>query len=172
MAVPCPVRDLDPFSTEFLADPYPAYEAMRATGEVVWLARYDIWAAARHASVSAVLRDVETFCSSAGVGLSNFRTQRPWRRPSPLSEADPPEHSRVRGVVSRVLSASAINRWGDRFRGTVAFSDRPTRGGHTYPPRSHAASLGCPVVMVFKGPALLLWAVARTPFASMRQTRW
>jgi 4-methoxybenzoate monooxygenase (O-demethylating) len=116
MAAPCPVRDLDPFSPEFLTDPYPAYEAMRETGEVVWLARYDIWAAARHASVSAVLRDAGTFCSSAGVGLSNFRTQRPWRRPSPLSETDPPEHSRVRGVVSRVLSASAINRWGGRFR--------------------------------------------------------
>lgn len=125
MAAPRPVRDLDPFSTEFLTDPYPAYEAMRETGEVVWLAPYDIWAAARHASVSAVLRDAETFCSSAGVGLSNFRTQRPWRRPSPLSEADPPEHSRVRGVVSRVLSASAINRWGEdsvgrgRVRGAV-----------------------------------------------------
>ena len=31
------------------------------------------------------------------------------------------------------------------YEGTVAFSDRAARDGHTYPPKSHAASLGCPV---------------------------
>ena len=39
-----PVFDLDPFSAEYFADPYPAQEALRDAGPVVRLARYNIWA--------------------------------------------------------------------------------------------------------------------------------
>src|SRR4249920_1745481 len=74
-----PVSELDPFSTEFLSDPHPFHEELREAGPVVWLERYGIWAIARHEQVQAVLGDWETFCSSAGVGLSDFRKEKPWR---------------------------------------------------------------------------------------------
>src|SRR5258708_6285182 len=90
-----PVSAADPFAHDFLRDPFTFHEDLREAGPVVWLEQYGIWAMARYAEVHEALRDWETFCSSAGVGLSDFRRETPWRPPSLLLEADPPEHSRA-----------------------------------------------------------------------------
>src|SRR6185312_12232513 len=102
------VSALDPFSDEFLADPFRWHPELRAAGPVVWLERYGVWAMARYAEVHEALRDYATFCSSAGVGLSDFRKEKPWRPPSLLLEADPPEHSRARKAVARAMSPRTI----------------------------------------------------------------
>jgi 4-methoxybenzoate monooxygenase (O-demethylating) len=104
-----PVSTIDPFSHGFLGNPYPHHEAMRETGPVVWLAQYGIWAMARHQEVRDALTDWETYCSGAGVGLSDFRKEPPWRPPSIILEADPPLHTRTRAVLTRILSPAAIN---------------------------------------------------------------
>ena len=103
-----PAVTADPFSDEFLADPFPGHAELREAGPVVWLERYQVWGMARHAEVQAALRDHETFCSSSGVGLSDFRKEKPWRPPSLLLEADPPEHSRARRAVARALSPVTV----------------------------------------------------------------
>src|SRR5712671_6535447 len=82
-----PSLDLDPFSIEFLKNPHP---------------------------VHAVLNDPQTFCSSRGVGLSDFAKEKPWRPPSLILEADPPAHTRTRAVLNRVLSPSVMK----QLRGT------------------------------------------------------
>ena len=74
----------------------------------MWLEHYGIWGMARHAEVHEALRDWETYSSAAGVGLSDFRKEKPWRPPSLLLEADPPEHSRARKAVARALSPRTI----------------------------------------------------------------
>jgi cytochrome P450 len=104
-----PVSSIDPFSHEFLRDPYPHHEALRETGPAVWLERYGIWAMARHQEVRDGLTDWQTYCSSAGVGLSDFRKEPPWRPPSIILEADPPLHTRTRAVLTRIMSPAAIN---------------------------------------------------------------
>jgi 4-methoxybenzoate monooxygenase (O-demethylating) len=104
-----PVSTVDPFSRAFLLDPYPHHEALREAGPVVWLEQYGIWAMARHQEVRDSLTDWQTFCSSAGVGLSDFRKEPPWRPPSIILEADPPLHTRTRAVLTRILSPAAIN---------------------------------------------------------------
>jgi cytochrome P450 len=104
-----PVSAIDPFSQGFLRDPYPHHEALREAGPVVWLEQYGIWAMARHQEVRDALSDWQTYCSSAGVGLSDFRKEPPWRPPSIILEADPPLHTRTRAVLTRILSPAAIN---------------------------------------------------------------
>ena len=104
-----PASNIDPFSHAFLNDPYPHHETMREAGPVVWLERYGIWAMARHQEVRDALTDWQTYCSSAGVGLSDFRKEPPWRPPSIVLEADPPLHTRTRAVLTRILSPAAIN---------------------------------------------------------------
>src|SRR5262245_44573237 len=104
------VSAVDPFSVESLTNPYPFHEELREAGAVVWLERYGIWAMARHEEVRASLMDWETFCSSAGVGLSDFRKEKPWRPPSIILEADPPLHTRTRAVLTRILSAAAMKK--------------------------------------------------------------
>jgi cytochrome P450 len=103
------VSSVDPFSHAFLENPYPHHEAMREAGPVVWLERYGIWAMARHQEVRDALTDWQTYCSGAGVGLSDFRKETPWRPPSIILEADPPLHTRTRAVLTRILSPAAIN---------------------------------------------------------------
>lgn len=79
MADACPVPDLDPFSRAFLEDPYPGHERPREAGPAVRLERYGACGLARHAEVQATLADWRNFCSSAGVGLNDFRKEPPWR---------------------------------------------------------------------------------------------
>jgi cytochrome P450 len=104
-----PVSAVDPFSHAFLENPYPHHEAMREAGPVIWLEQYGIWAMARHQEVRDALTDWQTYCSGAGVGLSDFRKEPPWRPPSIILEADPPLHTRTRAVLNRILSPAAIN---------------------------------------------------------------
>ena len=104
-----PVSAIDPFSQAFLRNPYPHHEALREAGPVVWLEQYGIWTMARHQEVRDALTDWQTYCSSAGVGLSDFRKEPPWRPPSIILEADPPLHTRTRAVLTRILSPAAIN---------------------------------------------------------------
>ena len=110
-----PVTDFDPYAEEVLIDPYPYYEQLREAGPVVLLERYGAYALGRHDEVHAVLSDAHTFCSGAGVGLTNFNTEKPWRKPSIILEADPPHHARTRKVVARVLSPASIGRLRETF---------------------------------------------------------
>jgi cytochrome P450 len=103
-----PVSSVDPFSHDFLHDPYPHHQELREAGPVVWLEQYGIWTMARHEQVRDALTDYQTYCSSAGVGLSDFRKEPPWRPPSIILEADPPLHTRTRTVLTRILSPAAI----------------------------------------------------------------
>ena len=118
MAMPngVPELDLDPFSRAFLENPFPDHARLRDAGPVAWLPRYGVFAVARHAEVRAVLQDWETFSSAAGVGLADFRREKPWRLPSLVLETDPPLHDRTRRVLSRVLSASAMAALRGRFQ--------------------------------------------------------
>ena len=61
-----------------------------------------------------------TFCSSRGVGLSDFAKEKPWRPPSLILEADPPAHTRTRAVLSQVLSPTVMKQLRDRFAAAAA----------------------------------------------------
>jgi cytochrome P450 len=115
-----PHSGADPFADATLYDPYPMYASLRELGPVVWLERYETWAMARHAEVYAALGDFATYCSSGGVGLSNFHTEKPWRPPSLILEADPPLHPRTRAVLARVLSSGALRRLREMFEARAA----------------------------------------------------
>ncbi len=103
-----PSVDVDPFSDADIDEPYAMHESLREAGPVVHIPRYDVLAVTGHAEVHAVLSDWETFISSAGVGLANFRHEKPFRPRSLLLEADPPDHTVVRTVISRVLSPRTV----------------------------------------------------------------
>jgi cytochrome P450 len=110
-----PGLDVDPFAIEFFENPYPTQEALREAGPVVHLDKWNVYAVARYAEVHAVLNDPLTFCSSRGVGLSDFAKEKPWRPPSLILEADPPAHTRTRAVLSRVLSPAVMKQIRDGF---------------------------------------------------------
>jgi len=103
--------DLDPFSPEFRADPFPCYARLREiAAPAVWLSRHSIWAVARYEPVRAVLSDWRRFSNAGGGGLSNYFVEPPWRPPSLILEVDPPEHQRTRRVLMHALSAERLQR--------------------------------------------------------------
>jgi cytochrome P450 len=103
-----PRVDMDPFSAQFLEDPYPYHHVLRDAAPVVWLPAIDAFGMARYAEVKAALADHESYCSGRGVGLSDFAEEAPFRPASLLLETDPPMHDRTRGVMNKIVSLSAL----------------------------------------------------------------
>jgi cytochrome P450 len=106
----------DPYAHEVLVDPHPYYAQLREAGAVVWLSSWKIWAMPRYREVHDSLNDWKTFTSARGVGHDDFTKQKPWRPPSLILEADPPLHTRTRGVLTRILSPVAMRRLRETFQ--------------------------------------------------------
>ena len=104
-----PTSGIDPYEKHHLEDPGEFHEVLRRHGPLVWLTHYGIWATGRHRELTAIFKNHRTFCSSRGVGLEDFKSGEPWRPPSLILEADQPEHTRMRKVLSSVLSANALS---------------------------------------------------------------
>ena len=88
----------------FSPTPIPTHELLREAGPVVYLDKWKVYGVARYAEVHAVLNDPATFCSSRGVGLSDFAKEKPWRPPSLMLEADPPRTTAPAPCSTKVLS--------------------------------------------------------------------
>ncbi|MGW9551328.1 cytochrome P450 [Citricoccus zhacaiensis] len=114
-----PVVDLDPFSDETLTDPYPLHEALREAGPVAWLPQYGVYAVARYDEVVHVLQNHEIFVSGRGVGLSDYQKEKPWRPPSLLLEADPPQHTQARKVATSVFNPKTMRQIREEFQDTA-----------------------------------------------------
>jgi 4-methoxybenzoate monooxygenase (O-demethylating) len=107
--------DVDPFSLEFFADPYPSHAALRDAGRVIWLSRYNIAATARYEEVRRALQDYKTFSSARGVGLADFIRHGRFRLPSPILETDPPTHTRARAALTKALSPAVMRSLRESF---------------------------------------------------------
>ena len=115
-----PHLEIDPFSIDYFDNLHPSQELLRETGPLIYLDRWKIFGVARYAEVHTVLNDPATFCSGRGAGLSDFAKEKPWRPQSIILEADPPEHTRTRAVLSQVLSPTALKQVRDRFAAAAA----------------------------------------------------
>ncbi len=111
-----PVWDVDPYDLSILSDPYPYYTELLSRGDVVYIPKYSLLAVGRYHITHKVFSDYENFVSSRGVGLDDFKLAKPWRPPSLLLEADPPEHTRTRKAMARALSPKVVKTLTDLFR--------------------------------------------------------
>lgn len=108
---------LDPYSMEFLQEPYPHFESLREAAPVFFLPQYGVYGTARYAEVKQVLSDHDTFCSSRGVGIEDFRHVESWRGiPSRILEVDPPVHSQNRSVLNKVLNQRKLRELKEEWR--------------------------------------------------------
>ncbi len=149
-----PVLDDDPFDPAVLVDPYPFHRRMRDAGPVVFLERYGVWAMARHAEVAQAMSDWETYSSAAGVGLADFRREKPWRPPSLLLEADPTAHTAVRKPMLHIMTPKTTERLRPAFEAAaeelagklVAAGefDAVADAAEVYPVRVFADAVGLP----------------------------
>jgi 4-methoxybenzoate monooxygenase (O-demethylating) len=110
-----PVWDIDPYDPAILVDPAPFYAELRARGPFVFVPRYAFLACGRHDVTKEVFSDHTRFVSSRGVGLTDFKLEKPWRAPSIILEVDPPDHTKTRRVMARVMSPGAVTRLRETF---------------------------------------------------------
>jgi cytochrome P450 len=114
---------LDPRDPGFFSDPYPAYHAIRAAAPAFVWEDYGFWCFAAHADVSALLRD-RRFGRQVLHVMS--REALGWPAPKPhlepfdalerhsILELEPPEHTRLRGLVNRAFVTRQIERLAPR----------------------------------------------------------
>ncbi|TDC67940.1 cytochrome P450 [Actinomadura sp. GC306] len=98
------------------ADPYPVYARLREEAPVHRNEDMDFWALSRHADVLAAFRDAARFSSANGPLLE----QRSWgpqaRKAMSFIAMDPPEHTRMRRLVSRAFTPRRIAELEGRIR--------------------------------------------------------
>lgn len=99
-----PRSDADLFTTEFMADPYPAFQQLRDAGALVYLDRFDVWAVTRFAEARHVLGDWESF-SSADLALNEQMNQ---YLGEAIIRSAPPLHDHQRSVLASRLAPRAI----------------------------------------------------------------
>src|SRR3984893_10393011 len=125
----------NPLAPEFIRDPYQAFERLRTT-DPMHLTPFGNFAASRHAEVSLVLRDkrfgkdyVERTVRRYGPQIMEepvFRSMRHW-----MLEQDPPDHTRLRGLVVKAFTARRVEDMRPRIQQIVNQSlDRVADRGH------------------------------------------
>ena len=107
--------DIDPYSKEVLLNPETFFSALRERGPFVYLNKYKMLACGRYKETKEVFSDHKRFVSSRGVGIQDFKLEKPWRPPSLVLEVDPPEHTKNRRLLTRALSPNKISQLKDFF---------------------------------------------------------
>jgi cytochrome P450 len=101
--------EFDPFSDEYFNGPYDLYRRLRDNAPVYFNEQYGFWALFRYEDVCAAHKDWQTFSSAHGVDLSTLSTDESIiRMYRSIIMMDPPEHDRLRALVSRVFTPRAV----------------------------------------------------------------
>jgi cytochrome P450 len=90
----------DPYDREVAADPHPVWRRMRDEVPLYRNERFDFWALSRFQDVLDASVDVATYSSARGTVLELMGQELPVR---PMIFMDPPEHTRLRALVSRAF---------------------------------------------------------------------
>lgn len=98
----------EPTDPGFVADPYPTYERLRAEAPVLLHEPSGLRFVSRHADVDAALRDRRF--GRVFVPREPLESMRPFNllNEHPLFDTEPPEHTRLRGLVSKVFTPRRV----------------------------------------------------------------
>jgi len=113
----------NPLSPDFIRDPYPHYDRLR-TLDPVHVTPFGQFVTSRHADVSLVMRDkrfgkdfVERSTRRYGETIMDepvFRSMSHW-----MLQADPPDHTRLRGLVVKAFTARRVEDMRPRIQAIV-----------------------------------------------------
>src|SRR5437660_5857260 len=125
----------NPLAPEFIADPYPYYRRLRET-DPMHLTPLGFYVASRHADIATVLREKRFGKDFVGRMSRRFgpqileepiyRSMRHW-----MLQQDPPDHTRLRGLVVKAFTARRVEDMRPRIQEIVDKSiDRVSAQGH------------------------------------------
>jgi len=112
--------EFDPFSQEFFDGAYDTYRRLRDETPVYYNEQWDFWALTRYADVAPATKDHETYSSAKGATLDMMKAHDDAiPLPKVIISMDPPEHEKMRKLVSRVFTPRAIALLEDMVRDKV-----------------------------------------------------
>lgn len=122
----------DPYAFEIHDDPYDVYRRLRDEAPAYWNPDLRFWALSRFGDVLQAFRDAETFSSAGGVALENRRrieqVNPDFRQ---MIELDPPAHTVLRSLVSRIFTPRRVAAMEHEIRGIFnGYMDAVIEAGH------------------------------------------
>ena len=126
----------NPWSPDFIANPYPHYQRLRAS-DPMHLTPLGFHVASRHADVTAILRDkrfgkdfIGRMTRRSGPQILRepvYRSMSHW-----MLQLDPPDHGRLRSLVVRAFTARRVEEMRPRIQQIVDdIINRMQPQGHT-----------------------------------------
>jgi cytochrome P450 len=112
--------EFDPFSEDFFNGPWETYRRLRDEAPVYYNEKWDFWALSRYDDVAPATRDWETYSSAKGATLDMVKApEQSIPVPKVIISMDPPEHNRMRKLVSNVFTPRAIASLETMVRDTI-----------------------------------------------------
>jgi len=105
-----------PYAYAFHEDPYPVYTRLRQEAPVYHNPDLGFWALSRHADVLAALKDTKRFSNTHGVAIDPAARGPAARAGMFFLATDPPEHTALRGLVSRTFTPRRVAALEPRIR--------------------------------------------------------
>jgi cytochrome P450 len=102
----------DPFSPDVIENPYPWFRWLRNQSPCHYVKGRDVFVVTRAEDVRAIVRDPAVFSSAQGLGGHGAPAQHD------LATTDPPEHGRLRKMVSRYFAPkemAEVEAWTRRY---------------------------------------------------------
>src|SRR5437879_9000171 len=110
------MQSFNPMDPEFLADPYPTYHRLRAE-DPVHHSPLGFWVLTRYEDVSAVLRDPRFIKEPiAALVAARFGAEVPRGVGLSMLDRDPPDHTRLRTLVSKAFTPRVVEGLRPRIR--------------------------------------------------------
>ena len=124
--------EFNPFSQEFYDDPYDMYRWLRDEAPVYHNERFGFWALSRFADVVAAHRDWKTFSSEHGLTIDQLTDPSNAMAKTSIIMMDPPDHDRMRKLVSRVFTPRAISALEPLVRSVITEYLTPLEGQRSF----------------------------------------
>ena len=105
----------DPYDSAIAANPWPTYARLREDAPIYYNERYRFWAISRHSDVEAAVADWETFSNSRSDILELVNSEFDMPKGVMMFE-DPPVHTMLRGLMSRVFTPRRMAEIEDQIR--------------------------------------------------------
>ena len=112
----------NPLSFRMAQDPYPVYAAIRARNPVHRSRLLNAWLFTRYADVDAILRDHHNFGSDPRKATLSRRQRKllPPDEELTMLTLDPPDHTRLRALVNKAFTRSAVRGLEARVRSIMS----------------------------------------------------
>ena len=109
-------QQFNPFAPGMLANPYPMYRALRENSPISWSDMMEAWILTRYEDCDYVLSDSVRWSADRSTARNRFaqmmeeREQEfgPFSRAPTMLTSDPPQHTRLRKLVSKAFTPRAV----------------------------------------------------------------